>query len=91
MSPLDVVPGLGPGGCLCLADCLRRRNPGPPPAPRLPENFLLAAAMPLPLPPELEHQRPGAEWWTGSCASSAGRKRRTVSGSTAVLKPLSSG
>ena len=43
---------------LCLADCLRHRNPVWPPAPCLPEIFLLAAAVPLPLRPELEHPRP---------------------------------
>ena len=52
MSPLDIGPALGPGGCL------RHRNPVWPPAPCLPEIFLLAAAVPLPLRPELKHQRP---------------------------------
>ena len=41
-----------------LAERLRHRNPVWPPAPCLPEIFLLAAAVPLPLRPELEHQRP---------------------------------
>src|SRR5271166_4187122 len=43
---------------LCLADCLRHRNPVWPPAPCLPEIFLLAVAVPFPLRPKLEHQRP---------------------------------
>ena len=43
---------------LVLAERLRHRRPVWPPAPCLPEVFLLAAAVPLPLRPELEHQRP---------------------------------
>jgi len=43
---------------LCLADCLRHRNPVWPPVLCLPEIFLLAAAVPLPLRLELEHPRP---------------------------------
>ncbi len=41
-----------------LAERLRHRRPVWPPVPRLPEVFRLAAAVPLPLRPELEHQRP---------------------------------